>query len=267
MDLQLDGHVAAIVGGAAGLGLAIAKAFVAEGAHVAILDRDRETSAIAQSLESSGRRSVGLVADVTDLTSLATSATEVSRVLGRFDHLVYAAAIGSGKRGFPFWNLEPSDWPRVMEVNLQGAVNSAHAFRESLLRSSAGSMLLIASVAGQIGSQTDPPYSASKAALINFGQCAARDFAPHGVRVNMLCPGMVKTALNRSTYEAWASTQPPDKRINYDPWADEKIKQLVPLGRWQEPEDIAAMIVFLASPKAKNVTGQTINVDGGYVMR
>jgi NAD(P)-dependent dehydrogenase (short-subunit alcohol dehydrogenase family) len=127
-------------------------------------------------------------------------------------------------------------------------------------------MLFIASIAGQIGSQTDPPYSASKAAVINFMQCAAKDLAPFGVRVNALCPGMVKTELNRSVWAAWAARQQPEGRQSYEEWAGEKIKRMVPLGRWQDQEDIAAMVVFLASKKAKNVTGQTINVDGGMVM-
>jgi NAD(P)-dependent dehydrogenase (short-subunit alcohol dehydrogenase family) len=111
-----------------------------------------------------------------------------------------------------------------------------------------------------------PPYSASKAALINFAQCAAKDLAPHGVRVNSLSPGMVKTALNRSVWEAWRALQPEAERRPYEDWAGEKVKRLVPLGRWQEPEDVAAMAVFLASARARNITGQTINVDGGYVM-
>ena len=109
-------------------------------------------------------------------------------------------------------------------------------------------MLFIASVAGQIGSQTDPPYSASKAALINFAQCAAKDLAPYGVRVNTLCPGMVKTALNRAVWEAWHRQQPDDRSGN--PTRNgprRRSARSVPLGRWQEPEDIAAMAVFLAS--------------------
>ena len=142
----------------------------------------------------------------------------------------------------------------------------AHAFAPGMAEAGRGSMLFLASVAGQIGSQTDPPYSASKAALINFAQCAAKDLAPYGVRVNSLCPGMVKTALNQSIFEAWNRQQPPDKRQSYDDWAMDKIRKVVPLGRWQEPEDIAAMAVFLASARARNITGQTINVDGGFVM-
>ena len=130
----------------------------------------------------------------------------------------------------------------------------------------AGTLLFLGSVAGQIGSPTDPPYSASKAGLINFAQCAARDLAPFGVRVNTLCPGMVKTALNRSIWQAWADRQPEAERLSYDDWAAEKIHRMIPLGRWQEPEEIAAMAVFLASPRARSITGQTINVDGGFVM-
>jgi NAD(P)-dependent dehydrogenase (short-subunit alcohol dehydrogenase family) len=154
----------------------------------------------------------------------------------------------------------------VLEVNVVAAANVLHAFAPALVATRSGSVLLIASVAGQIGSQTDPPYSASKAALINFAQCAAKDLAPHNVRVNALSPGMVKTALNRSVWEAWNRQQPEDQRRPYEEWADEKVRRVVPLGRWQEPEDVAAMAVFLASPRARNVTGQTINVDGGFVM-
>jgi NAD(P)-dependent dehydrogenase (short-subunit alcohol dehydrogenase family) len=263
MKLDLEQHVAAVIGGAAGIGLAIAQGFATEGARVAIIDRDPKTAAIA---ESHGPSIAGFVADVADLESLQRASQAVLDRFGRCDHVVYAAGAGSGKFGFPFWNLTPADWPRVLEVNLTGAVNAAHAFRERLVESSVGSMLFISSVAGQIGSQTDPPYSAAKAGLINFAQCAAKDLAPLGVRVNTLCPGMVKTALNRSVYESWARQQPAETRQTYDEWAEEKIRKVVPLGRWQDPEDIAAMAVFLASPRARNITGQTINVDGGFVM-
>ncbi len=189
---------------------------------------------------------------------MQTAAACVKAGCGRIDHVVFAAAVGSGKFGFPFWNLEPSDWPRVLQVNVVGNANVAHAFAPALIEARSGTMLFIASIAGQIGSQTDPPYSASKAAVINFMQCCARDLAPFGVRVNALCPGMVKTELNRSVWAAWAARQKPEERQSYEDWADDKIKRLVPLGRWQEQEDVAAMVVFLASKRAKNVTGQTI---------
>jgi 2-hydroxycyclohexanecarboxyl-CoA dehydrogenase len=267
MDLQLAGDVAVVVGGAKGIGRAIATAFVAEGANVAIVDRDPDGPEVARVLAGSEPdRAFAHVADVTDYGAILDISEQVRRDHGRCDHVVFAAGIGSGKFGFPFWNLDPSDWDRVLRVNLVGAAHVAHAFAPGLAEARSGSMLFLASVAGQIGSQTDPPYSASKAGLINFAQCAAKDLAPFGVRVNTLCPGMIRTALNRSVYEAWAARQPGDSRPSYEEWAGEKVRALVPLGRWQTPEDIASMAVFLASPRAGNVTGQTINVDGGYVM-
>ena len=262
MDLQLAANVAVVVGGARGLGHAIAVAFEAEGADVVVVDRDPGRPAIAGRIG----RAVGFVADVTDYAAIRGVAAEVRRTFGRCDHVVFAAGVGSGRFGFPFWNLDPADWDRVLRVNLVGAAHVAHAFAPGMAEARTGTLLFLASVAGQIGSQTDPPYSASKAGLINFAQCAAKDLAPFGVRVNALCPGMVRTALNRSVYDAWAARQPETGRPTYEEWAGEKVRALVPLGRWQTPEDVAAMAVFLASPRAGNVTGQTVNVDGGYVM-
>lgn len=280
MTMRLGGDVAAVVGGARGMGLAISRALLAEGARVAIIDRDPATAELAGALsaefmasrEEPGR-CLGLAADVSDFAAIQTTAEAVWRALGKCDHVVFAAGVGSGKFGFPFWNLEPADWEPVIRVNLLGAVHVGHAFAPRLAQAGRGTILFLASVAGQIGSQTDPPYSASKAALINFAQCAAKDLAPFGVRVNTINPGMVKTTLNRSVYEAWAARQrtqtaaPAQPTLpDYETWAAEKIQKLVPLNRWQEAEDVAAMAVFLASDQARNITGQTINVDGGYVM-
>jgi NAD(P)-dependent dehydrogenase (short-subunit alcohol dehydrogenase family) len=267
VDLGLAGEVAVVVGGAKGIGRAIATTFAEEGANVALVDRDPSVEATAHELaEQHGVAMLAVVGDVTDSAAMKSAAGCVKERFGRLDHVVFAAAVGSGKFGFPFWNLEPSDWPRVLQVNVVGGANVAHAFAPVLVEARSGTMLFIASIAGQIGSQTDPPYSASKAAVINFMQCCAKDLAPHGVRVNALCPGMVRTELNRSVWAAWAAQQKPEERQSYEEWAGEKIRRMVPLGRWQEQDDVAAMVVFLASKRAKNVTGQTINVDGGMVM-
>lgn len=267
MNLHLEGHTAVIVGAARGIGLAIAEAFSAEKANVLLVDRDDEVKHTAKSLgQKHGVRTRALVGDVTSYEAMQAAAKECMTSFGRCDHVVFAVGIGSGKYGFPFWNLEPGDWPSVLKVNVVGAVNVAHAFAPLLIEGRKGTLLFLASVAGQIGSQTDPPYSASKAALINFAQCAAKDLAPFGVRVNSLCPGMVKTALNESIWAAWNRQQPEGKRKSYDEWADEKIRKVVPLGRWQEAQDIAALAVFVASELGKNITGQTLNVDGGFVM-
>lgn len=267
MDLQLADQVAVIVGGAQGIGRAVASQFAKESCRVAIVDySERVTGSAAELATEHSVQSIGYRADVTFLPQLESARDSILRDFSRCDHVVYAAGLGSGKFGFPFWNLDSSEWPRMLDVNLVGAVSTAQVFQESLRSSPVGSMAFLSSIAGQIGSQTDPPYSAAKAGLINFSQCAAKDLAPYGVRVNTICPGMVQTELNRSVYQAWADRQPADQRMTYETWAGEKIRKLVPLGRWQSPEDIANMVVFLASPRCRNVTGQTINVDGGFVM-
>lgn len=267
MDLKLKGQVAAVVGGASGIGRAIADAFAAEGAEVAVLDRSAETGAVAAEIgRQHGVKTFSLEVDVTDFAAMQEAARRVEDELGPVAHVVFTVGIDSGKGGFPFWNLQPSDWSRVYQVNVQGAVNTAHAFYAPMIERRRGTFLFLSSVAGQIGSQTDPPYSASKAAIINFGQCAAKDLAPYDVRVNVLCPGMVDTPLQHRVHQLTMANLPPEERLPYAEWTRRKIGGLAILGRMQSPEDLADMAVFLASERARNVTGQTVNVDGGWVM-
>lgn len=249
MNLHLENQSVAIIGAARGIGRAIADGFVAEGCRVRGLDREKNADFIT-------------AGDVTNYEAVRTFADGLEAV----DHVVFCVGVGSGKFGFPFWNLQPSDWSRVLEVNLIGAVNVAHAFAPRLIERGGGSMLFLVSVAGQMGSQTDPPYSASKAALINFTHCAAKDLGPHNVRVNALAPGMVKTELNESIWAAGQKLLPEEQRQDFDTWALQKIRKVSHLGRWQMPEEYASMACFLASDHAKNITGQTINIDGGQVM-
>lgn len=253
MNLQLTGHHVAVFGSSNGIGRAIAQAFADEGARVRGFDRAAPADAAPWATT------------VGDVTSLA-QVRDFAAAFPAIDHVVFSVGMGSGKFGFPFWNLEPGDWARVLDINLVGAVNVAHAFAPKLVARGAGSVLLVASVAGQMGSQTDPPYSAAKAGLINFMQCAAKDFAPHGVRVNALSPGMVQTNLNQAVWAAGQKLLPESQRQTYADWAGEKIRKVSPLGRWQTPEECAATAVFLASEHARNITGQTLNVDGGQVM-
>ena len=253
MQLNLDGQKVAVFGGARGIGRAIAEGFVAERCQVWTFDRDASAVPSGQT---------GVTGDVTSYEDVRGFAETV----GAVDHVVFSVGAGSGKFGFPFWNLEPTDWARVLELNLIGAVNVAHAFAPKMIERGQGSMLFLVSVAGQMGSQTDPPYSAAKAGLINFVQCAAKDLAPYQIRVNALSPGMVKTDLNESVWKAGQTNLLPAQRQDYATWAEEKIRKVSPLGRWQTPAEYAAMAVFLASKHGRNITGQTINIDGGQVM-
>lgn len=255
MQLNLAGQKVAVFGAARGIGCAIAEEFVREGCTVHGFDRD---IAVAPG-SSPYALNAGDATRYADVCAFAGA-------LGEVDHVVFCIGAGSGQFGFPFWQLDPGDWARVLEVNLISAVNVAHAFAPMLSARKRGTMLFLVSVAGQIGSQTDPPYSAAKAGLINFMQCAAKDLAPFGVRVNALSPGMVKTDLNESVWRAGQEKLAPEKRQDYATWGEEKIRKVSPLGRWQTPAEYAAMAVFLASDHARNITGQTLNIDGGQVM-
>ncbi|MEM7127921.1 MAG: SDR family oxidoreductase [Chloroflexota bacterium] len=267
MDLKLTDQIVVVVGGAKGIGYAIAKEFAQEGASVALADLDPAVAESATAIaEDYGGSALSKVADVTDYGAMAAIAQEIEAELGPVAHLVYAAGIGSGKTGFPFWNIEPHEWARVLEVCLVGAVNTVHAFKDPMLARQDGTILFLTSVAGQIGSQTDPPYSAAKAGMINFMQCAAKDMAPYNIRVNSINPGMVDTELSRRIHAGSNLNLPTDEQTTYDEWAAAKQEKVIPLNRWQQPEDIGAMAVFIASARGNNITGQAINVDGGFVM-
>ncbi len=262
MNLELTDQNVVVLGGASGIGKAIAQAFVGEGARVALIDRAATVTEVAEQISARWAQ----VVDVTEYANLSQAASQIENELGAVDHVVFAVGIGSGKYGFPFWNMGPEDWPRVLQVNVVGAVNAVYAFMVPMRERRRGTFLFLSSVAGQIGSQTDPPYSASKAALINFAQCAAKDLAPYDIRVNSLCPGMVDTPLNRSIWQASNRNLPAAQQVTFDEWATDKINRVVPLRRFQTPEDIADTALFLASRRAHNITGQAINVDGGFVM-
>ena len=267
MDLNLEGHTALITGAASGIGLATARMFAEEGCSLLLWDCSPSVTQVAEDLASAFSVDVtGAVVDVVDREIVQQTLQDLLERGVTWEHVVHCAAVGSTKFGFPFTNLTPDNWKRTLDVNIMGMVNVAHAVTPHLVQSKQGTIVFLASVAGQMGSQTDPPYSASKAANINFAQCMAKDLAIHGIRVNTVCPGMVQTALNRSVWQAWYDQTPEGDRLSYEEWAGRKIQAVVPLGRWQTPEDIASMIVFLSSERAEQVTGQTINVDGGFVM-
>ena len=267
MDLRLQGHTVLITGAASGIGRAAASTFAAEGCSLVLWDVSPTIQAVAGNIGAA--HAVATIGQPGDLVEYDATQSALKAALAEafaIEHVVPCAATGSTKFGFPLTQLSPHDWKRTLDVNILGMVNVAHALTPHLIQQRRGTFVFLASVAGQIGSQTDPPYSASKAANINFAQCMAKDLAPHNIRVNTVCPGMVQTPLNRSVWQAWHDQTPVADQLDYDTWAAQKIRHVVPLGRWQTPEDVAAMIVFLSSERAQQVTGQTINVDGGFVM-
>jgi NAD(P)-dependent dehydrogenase (short-subunit alcohol dehydrogenase family) len=259
MELGLRDKSVLVVGGASGIGAACARRFLAEQAKVYVWDL-QETGELPDQIAQK-------ICDITDSHSVAATTQWLASRTDRLDILVHAAAIGSGYFGFPFSNVPLESWTQVLQVNVYGMASVAYAIAPLMIKQQSGSMLFLSSVAGQIGSQTDPPYSASKAANLNFAICLARDLAPLNIRVNSICPGMVQTPLNRSVWQAWHDAQPIEQRLDYETWAGEKVRRVVPLGRWQSIDDIADAALFLSSDRAAQITGQALNVDGGFVMR
>ena len=263
MDLALEEQVALVVGGGGSIGCAVAASFVQEGCKVAVLDISTRGTNVPDRIQ---KEILSIESDVTHFKAVQEGVDRCIRTFGKIDHVVYAVGAGSGKYGLPFWNLDPGDWSRVLDINLQGAVHVAHAFVPHAIARESGTMTFFTSVAGQIGSQTDPPYSAAKAALINFMQCAAKDLAPYRVRVNAISPGMVQSPLNRSVWSAGQATSEDHEKQSYLDWGNQKVSEVAPLGQWQQPAEYGAMATYLASCHARNMTGQVINIDGGQVM-
>lgn len=257
MNLELEGKTALVIGGSSGIGDACARRFADEGSRVVVWDLVSPERPSSQFIQ----------CDVSQIESVRAAFQQTIELVPTIHCLVHAAAIGSGHFGFPFLNVPIEAWRKVLEVNILGMAHVAYTLAPKMVEQQSGSMVFLSSVAGQIGSQTDPPYSASKAANLNFAICLARDLARHNVRVNSVCPGMVKTRLNRSVWQAWFNQASPEEQLDYETWAQDKISRVCPLGRWQSVDDVADTILFLSSSRASQITGQAINVDGGFVMK
>ena len=157
MDTRLAGDVVAVLGAAGGIGAAIARAFAAEGCALALIDRSAGVASIAAGIEAAHRVPVrDLVVDATDDGAVQEAARATVDALGGCQHVVVSIGVGSGRFGMPFWSLDPADWDGVLRANLMACVHAAHAFVPHLLPQRRGSFCFLSSVAGQIGSPTDP---------------------------------------------------------------------------------------------------------------
>jgi len=250
-----------IAGAAEGMGRVMAVQFAQQGAALTLWDRNPQVQAVAAAVEGQAE-----IVDVTDWQRVRAAAVDAEQ-RRPVTHVLYVVGMGSGKSGYPFWRLQPADWPAVYNVNVQGAVNVVHALVEPMVARRRGSFVLLASVSGQFGAQNDPPYSAAKAALINFGQVMAMDLAEFSVRANLIAPGIVDTPMQKKVYAANVARWPERNRPDYATWLQSKLSQMVPLNRPQTPEDVAQAALFLCSDAAQNITGQVLNVDGGWIMK
>ncbi len=248
MNLQLKNKIALVTGASSGIGAATAHVLAEEGADVAVGYHANFAGVeqTAKAVRDAGRRAWLIGMDVTDPEEVARGLGELRTQIDHLDVLVLCAGESTNT---PFTELTPEEWARIIAVNLNGPFHVLQAARPMLAPSA--SVVTVASVAGQTGVPHHAHYAAAKAGLINLTKSAARALAPH-VRVNCVAPGMTLTEMGRLT----ATALPPD-------YAQKNLLA----GRFAEPEEIARVIVFVASPVAGFMTGATIDINGGRLLR
>ena len=241
---DLTGKTALITGGSRGIGAAIAAAFVAAGAKVALNSRGVEQ--LQKTADEVGA-AVVLPGDVTDEQAARAVVAGAIDGLGQLD--VVVNNVGGNGVMVPFPQLRFPGWTKVMRLNVDSAVHVLQAAAPHLLERRTGSVINVASVAGLSATPAMAQYGASKAALISLTRTLAVEWASTGVRVNALCPGWTATDLNRTLWE------------NEEIYAG--LTATIPMGRWAKAEEMAGPAVFLASDASSFMTGQTLVVDGG----
>ena len=252
MAAAFDGKIALITGAAGGIGLATAQAFAAAGASVIVADRDAEMiGTAAENLRAAGHNAIGVTCDVTDTTQVEAMIERVISTSGRLDAAFNNAGVNSEAAAF----LETSDdeFERVMNVNLRGVWNCMKVELRQMMAQGSGAIVNWSSIGGLKGSKGRSAYSASKHAVIGLTRSVALDYAAKGIRINAVCPGMVNTPM------AVFVTK------NYDPEIVARMVAQEPIGRFGEPEEIAAAVVWLCSPAASFMVGHAMAVDGGIL--
>ncbi|MBV9783451.1 MAG: 3-oxoacyl-ACP reductase FabG [Acidisphaera sp.] len=244
---RLAGKVPLVTGGARGIGRAICRAFVREGAIVAVADLNREgAEAVAKELQDAGGKAMAIGVDVADPASVAAMVHAVIAAQGRLDILVNNAGVGGNT---PFLETRLEDWNRIIGINLTGAFMVAQACAREMVRGGGGKIVNIASLSGQRGGNGRAAYGASKAGLELLTKVMAVELAEHNINVNNIAPGAIETEMAKFAHDRAT-------RAAYS--------YLIPMTRYGTPEEIADAAVFLCSDESRYVHGHTLNVDGGF---
>ena len=246
---RLEQRIAIVTGAGQGIGRAIALGFAREGARVVIADVNEESaSTVKNEVEAGGERALVIRTDVSNEISVQAMAKRSLEEFGRVDILVNNAGI------FPTSSVEEmreEDWDRVIGTNLVGAFLCSRAVVPEFLEQGSGRIISLTSGRAFQGAKNGAHYAASKAGIIGFSKSLALELAPHGITVNVICPGISDTA------------QPRGHQTEEQIYAQ---AQRIPLGRIGQPEDLVGPAVFLASDAAAFITGQTLLVNGGSIM-
>lgn len=256
MSASHAGSVVLVTGAGRGIGQAIADAHAAAGARVIYLDHDAGlATAAAEAARARGADALAVQADVSDAAAVAAAVEAAAAAFGPVTALVNNAGIspksGADGRRAPVWQMPPEEWARVLGVNLTGAFNCIRAVTPGMIAAGRGAIVSMASVAGRTYCDiVGVHYAATKAGLIGLTKHLAGELGPHAITVNAIAPGRIDTPLMRGTA----------------PEANEAVRQVTPLRRLGAPEDVAGTCLFLTSPAAAFVTGQVIDVSGGWLM-
>jgi 2-hydroxycyclohexanecarboxyl-CoA dehydrogenase len=252
--MKLRGKTALVTGGGRGIGRAIALGLAQEGAQVAVLDILADNAAaVAGEIEATGVKALALPADLTKRAQVDRAIADTLAQFGQIDILVNNAG---WDRMEMFLDSEEETWDKIIAINFKGMLYVCKAALPSMVARGQGKVISIASDAGRAGSTGEAVYAGSKGAIIAFSKTLAREMARHKITVNVVCPGLTETPLLQGIREQSPKTE---KVI-------EAVTRAIPLGRVGQPEDIAGAVVYLASPAADFVTGQTLSVSGGLTM-
>jgi 2-hydroxycyclohexanecarboxyl-CoA dehydrogenase len=252
--MKLRGKTALVTGGGRGIGRAISLALAQEGAQVAVLDiLGDNAAAVAREIEAMGVKALALTADLTKRAQVDLAVADTLSQFGQIDVLVNNAG---WDRMEMFLDSEEETWDKIIAINFKGILYVCKAALPSMVARGQGKVISIASDAGRAGSTGEAVYAGTKGAIIAFSKTLAREMARHKITVNVVCPGLTETPLLQGIREQSPKTE---KVI-------EAVTRAIPLGRVGQPEDIAGAVVYLASPAADFVTGQTLSVSGGLTM-
>jgi len=257
--MKLKDQTALVTGASRGIGEAIARAFAAEGARVAITGRStQELEALQKEFAGLGGRCESIVADLTQSGAVEQVWKKATQVFGHIDILVNNAGIGSSANPKPVVDYDDDFWETLLYVNLTVPYLFSKKALPSMIERKYGRLIMTASVNSKIGLLHGAAYAASKHGLLGLVRTLAMETAKQGITVNAICPGPVRTRMNnlRMEYEA--------KRLGISVAELEEI--LTPIGRRLEPHEIAPLVVYLASSEASVITGQAFNIDGGFLM-
>jgi NAD(P)-dependent dehydrogenase (short-subunit alcohol dehydrogenase family) len=247
---RLEGKVAWITGASSGIGAACARRFAEEGARIAGFDLARSEGGDWARAEAQAPEALFRVGDVRRDADLEAAVAEARSRLGRIDVLVNSAGVAGGG---PVHLIEPAEWERVIDVNLNGTFLACRRVLPVMMEQGAGSIINLASVEGLEGFEGGSAYNASKGAVVLLTRNMAIDYARRGVRVNAICPGFIDTPMLEGLVEGDALREPRDR-----------IRDAHQLGRFGRPDEIANAALFLASDESSFVTGHALVVDGGY---